>query len=75
MIQNSSSRANYIERGHLGYSEEFGESHSLSVLEGAELRGADSKSLFSKRFNYDPKTGSTSLPDVSGHIDNWLSAL
>ena len=71
--QNRTNRNSYVLRGHFTFNRTFNELHNLNVLAGAEIRGADSNTLFSKRYNYDPKTGTTSLPPVSGPVDEWVS--
>lgn len=71
--QNRTNRNSYVLRGHFAFNKTFKEKHTLNVLAGTEIRGADSNTIFTKRYNYDPKTGTTSLPPVSGPIDEWTS--
>ena len=71
--QNRTGRDSYVLRGHFAYSDTFRERHTLSVIAGAEIRGANSNTIFTKRYNYDPVTGTTSLPPISGPTDEWLS--
>ncbi|MGM9765763.1 MAG: SusC/RagA family TonB-linked outer membrane protein [Candidatus Cryptobacteroides sp.] len=73
--QNRTNRNSYVLRGHFTFNRTFKENHTVNILAGAEIRGADSNTLFSKRYNYDPKTGTTSLPPVSGKQDEWVSEL
>lgn len=71
--QNRTGRDSYVLRGHFAYSDTFREWHTLSVIAGAEIRGANSNTIFTKRYNYDPVTGTTSMPPISGPTDEWLS--
>lgn len=73
ITQNRANRNSYVLRGHFAYSDTFRERHTLSVIAGAEIRGANSNTIFTKRYNYDPVTGTTSLPPISGPTDEWLS--
>ena len=69
--QNRTNRGSYVARGHFAFNKTFAEIHTLNVLAGAELRGSDANTIFTKRYNYDPKTGTTSLPAISGAQDEW----
>ena len=71
--QNRTNRNSYVARGHFSFNKTFAETHSVNLLAGAELRGSGSNTIFTKRYNYDPKTGTTSLPQISGPQDEWLS--
>ena len=71
--QNRTNRNSYVVRGHFAYNQTFADIHTLNILAGAELRGSDANTIFTKRYNYDPKTGTTSLPSVSGPQDEWVS--
>ena len=71
--QNRTNRNSYVARGHFSFNKTFAETHTVNLLAGAELRGSGSKTIFTKRYNYDPKTGTTSLPQISGPQDEWLS--
>ena len=70
--QNRTDRNSYVVRGHFAFNKTFGELHTVNVLAGAEVRGSDANTIFTKRYNYDPKTGTTSLPSVSGPQDEWV---
>lgn len=70
--QNRTDRNSYVARGHFAYNDTFKDMHTLSVLAGAEIRGSKSNSIFTKRYNYDPQTGTTSLPQISGPQDEWV---
>lgn len=69
--QNTGITNSYIARGHFAYNRTFAGQHNVNIMAGAELRGSDSKTIFSKRYNYDPSTGSSSLPEISGPADEW----
>lgn len=71
--QNRTNRNSYVARGHFSFNKTFAETHTVNLLAGAELRGSGSNTIFTKRYNYDPKTGTTSLPQISGPQDEWLS--
>lgn len=71
--QNRTNRNSYVARGHFSVNKTFAETHTVNLLAGAELRGSGSNTIFTKRYNYDPKTGTTSLPQISGPQDEWLS--
>ncbi len=74
--QNRTERNSYVLRGHFRYNRrflDFTEPQTLNILAGGEIRGSASNTVFSKRYNYDPATGTTSLPPVSGPVDQWLS--
>ena len=43
------------------------------MLAGAELRGSGANTLYTKRYNYNPKTGTDALPPISGPQEEWLS--
>jgi TonB-dependent starch-binding outer membrane protein SusC len=73
IAQNRTNRDSYVVRGHFAFNRTFGDKHTVNVLAGAELRGANSNTIFTKRYNYDPKTGTTSLPAISGTTDDWVS--
>ena len=72
IAQNRTDRNSYVARGHFAFNDTYSDIHTLSVLAGAELRGAKSNSIFTKRYNYDPLTGTTSLPPISGPTDEWV---
>ena len=71
--QNRTNRNSYVARGHFSFNKTFAETHTVNLLAGAELRGSGSNTIFTKRYNYDPETGTTSLPQISGPQDEWLS--
>lgn len=60
--QMSAYNASYNFRGQLSYSKEISKDHYLSSLIGSEIRKAYSKSIFEKRYGYDPISGNSSTP-------------
>ena len=75
ITQNRTNRHSYIARGHFTWNQTFDGKrfrHNLNVIAGAEIRGSSSNSTYTKRYNYDPVTGTTSLPPVSGPVDEWI---
>lgn len=72
IAQNRANRDSYLLRGHFAYNRTYNR-HTLNILAGTEIRGSGSKTIFTKRYNYDPKTGTSSLPEISGPVDQWLS--
>ena len=71
--QNRTNRNSYVARGHFSFNKTFAETHTVNLLAGAELRGSGPNTIFTTRYNYDQKTGTTSLPQISGPQDEWLS--
>ena len=70
--QNRTDRNSYVARGHFSYNDTYSDIHTLNILAGAEIRGSKSNSIFTKRYNYNPQTGTTSLPPISGPQDEWV---
>ena len=62
ITQSSANNTNYSARGQLNYSDIFNSIHRLQVLAGAEIRGSKAKSIYEKRYGYDPVTGNSSTP-------------
>lgn len=73
--QNATNRNSYVVRGHFSYNNTFADKHTLNMIAGSELRESSSNAIFTKRYNYDPTTGSTSLPPISGETDAWVRAV
>lgn len=71
--QNRTDRDSYVARGHFAYNDTFSDRYTLNLLAGAELRGSKSNTVYTKRYNYDPVTGTSSMPPISGPTDQWLS--
>lgn len=72
ITQNRANRSSYVVRGHFAWNQTFREEHTVNVIAGAELRGSDSNTIFTKRYNYNPLTGTTSMPSPSGPQDEWV---
>ena len=62
IFQNSAYNTSYILRGQLNYARTFNGIHRISVLGGAEIRSSYAKSIFEKRYGYDPVSGNHSTP-------------
>lgn len=60
--QNAAYNTSYILRGQLSYARTFADIHRLSVSAGAEIRSSYAKSIFEKRYGYDPVSGNHSTP-------------
>ena len=71
ITQNRGKRSSYVARGHFAWNQSFSR-HTLNVIAGAELRGSDSNTVYSKRYNYNPITGTSSMPSISGPTDEWV---
>lgn len=75
IIQNSYTKNAYMLRGHFEFNQSFSQAHQLQVIAGAEIRAEDSKTLYSKRLNYDSNTNTTSMPQPptgSSQMESWL---
>ena len=62
ITQTSAYNTSYTLRGHFHYSNTFGGIHYISALAGAEIRGQFAKSIYEKRYGYDPVSGNSSMP-------------
>lgn len=62
ITQSSANNTSYSARGQLNYSDIFNSMHRLQILAGAEVRGSKAKSIYEKRYGYDPVTGNSSTP-------------
>lgn len=60
--QSSSYNTNYNLRAQLHFSKTFGKHHYFSGLVGTEIRGQYSKSIYTKRYGYDPLSGNSAMP-------------
>ena len=73
ITQMSSYNTSYILRGQLNYSKTFAEWHNVNAIAGAEVRSSYAKSIFAKRYGYDPITGNHAYPvypsNGTGSID------
>ena len=62
ITQTASSGDSYDARAQVSYMDTFWDTHTISLLGGAELRGNKSKRFYTKRYGYDPDTGNFSTP-------------
>ena len=62
ILQTSAYNTNYNLRGQLHYFNTFANDHYFSGLFGSEIRGQYAKSIFEKRYGYDPVSGNSSMP-------------
>lgn len=62
ITQTSAYNTNYNLRGQLHYFNTFADDHYVSALLGTEIRGQYAKSLYAKRYGYDPVTGNSAMP-------------
>lgn len=77
IMQSSAYNTNYNLRGQLHYFNTFSKHHYISVLLGSEIRGQYAKSIYEKRYGYDPVSGNSSMPvypeDKKLEYSNMLS--
>lgn len=59
--QSSSLNLSYMLRAQLNYFQRFGD-HNISTLIGTEVRSQWGKSIFEKRYGYDPVSGNSAIP-------------
>lgn len=69
ILQNSSYNTNYNLRLQLNYFNTFNEDHHISLLAGSEIRAHYAKSLYLKRYGYDPLTGNAAIPTFPEDTD------
>lgn len=62
ITQTSAYNTNYNLRGQLHYFNTFAKDHYISTLLGTEIRGQYAKSIYEKRYGYDPVSGNSSMP-------------
>lgn len=62
ILQTSSYNSSYNLRAQLNFSKTIKEKHYISALLGSEVRSQLGKSVFSKRFGYDPVSGNSATP-------------
>ncbi len=60
--ENSAYNLNYTLRGQLHFNKTFAKKHYLNILLGSEIRGHYAKSIYSKRYGYDPVSGNSAMP-------------
>lgn len=62
ILQAAARNTSYSFKGVFSYHNVFAYDHSLSVLAGSEIQQEKAKSIFEKRYGYDPVTGNSSIP-------------
>lgn len=62
ITQQAAYNRNYLLRGQLNYNFKAGESSIISIIGGSEIRSSFAKSLFAKRYGYDPVSGNHAMP-------------
>jgi iron complex outermembrane receptor protein len=72
ITQMSSYNTSYILRGQLNYSKTFAEWHNINAIAGAEVRSSYAKSIFAKRYGYDPITGNHANPVYPSNGSNMI---
>ncbi len=66
ITQTALENSSYNVRGQFHYFNTFNRKHYISALLGSELRGQHAKSIYTKRYGYDPISGNSSMPSYSG---------
>lgn len=56
----------YSLRGQFSFDKTFGKKHHLGAVAGSEIQSQYAKSIFEKRYGYDPVTGNSSFPIYPG---------
>ncbi|MDO4771382.1 SusC/RagA family TonB-linked outer membrane protein [Porphyromonas sp.] len=64
ITQTSATNTSYILRGQLNYFNTFANNHNVSALIGSEIRSQYAKSIYEKRYGYDPVSGNSSTPTL-----------
>lgn len=62
LTQTSNANSSWMLRAQASYSKDFRRIHHISAVFGTEVRKNYAKTLFSKRYGYDPVTGNHSFP-------------
>ena len=62
--QASSFNTNYLLRAQINYFNDFNSNHYVSALFGSEIRSQYGKSLYAKRYGYDPVSGNSVTPTL-----------
>ena len=62
ITQSSANNVTYTARAQINYSDIFADVHRLNLIAGTEIRGSKGKSIYAKRYGYDPVTGNSSMP-------------
>lgn len=70
MTLSTTRRLGYLLRGHLNWKQKLGPGE-INAIGGTEIRASRSDTDYRKMYNYDPGTGTGTLPPVSGPADEW----
>lgn len=62
IAQSSAYNSSYNLRGQFHYFNTFNDKHYVSALLGSEIREQHGKSIFAKRYGYDPISGNSAMP-------------
>ncbi|WP_065219950.1 MULTISPECIES: SusC/RagA family TonB-linked outer membrane protein [Butyricimonas] len=62
ITRSSSAGDSYSARGQFSYEDLYFDSHRVTLLAGAELRGDKTEQSYSKRYGYDDVTGNSAMP-------------
>lgn len=62
IFQTAAFNTSYNLRGQFNYYNTFADDHYVSALLGSEIRGQFAKSIYAKRYGYDPVSGNSSMP-------------
>lgn len=62
IAQQATYNKNYLLRGQVNYTKRFLDIHRVNILGGSEIRQSFAKSIFNKRYGYDPVSGNSSTP-------------
>lgn len=71
ITHNSTGSNSYLARGLVEYTLRR-QAFTLQLMGGAEARASSSKTVYNKRYGYDPATGIATMPEPSGPMDQWL---
>lgn len=66
MTQTANRNSSWLLRAQANYSKDFLRHHHISAVFGTEVRKNYAKTIFSKRYGYDPVTGNHSFPLLNG---------
>lgn len=71
ITQNRTRSNSYLARGLVEYTLSQ-KAFKLQLMGGAEARASSSNTVYNKRYGYDPATGTATMPEPSGPMDQWL---
>ncbi len=77
ITQSSSKNLGYTLRGQVNYDKLLNGKHYVTALAGAEISSQQLKTIYAKRYGYDPVTGgfSTPVPPSSSNPDSDINSL